>query len=223
MKILHVSDLHFQQRWLDWVASEASRFDLIVIAGDLLDTLSVAPQATQIEWIRGWLHALPTPTVVCSGNHDFDETDRCSWLAQVSAAHIYPDRHPLRTGLLTIEAVPYGRLPLRGGQNHLVVTHVPPAGAPTAFCQERVVDLGDRALERQLRQPALAPWIVLSGHVHEPLSWKAHRAGTWSFNPAIGRGVNFNLPNHIVLELGPDRATAEWRSGCGHYERIKLR
>lgn len=40
MKILHLADLHMNSNWLGWVTEEASRFDLVVLAGDMLDAFA---------------------------------------------------------------------------------------------------------------------------------------------------------------------------------------
>ena len=37
MRILVVSDLHYTLKQLDWVTAVAPDYDLVVIAGDLLD------------------------------------------------------------------------------------------------------------------------------------------------------------------------------------------
>ena len=41
MKGLLVSDIHYRLKQLDWLASVAADFDLVVIAGDHLDVASV--------------------------------------------------------------------------------------------------------------------------------------------------------------------------------------
>lgn len=38
MKILVVSDIHYNLQQLDWLASNASRYRLIIIAGDMMET-----------------------------------------------------------------------------------------------------------------------------------------------------------------------------------------
>ena len=47
MKWLVVSDLHYGLRQYDWVCEVAADFDLVVIAGDLLDLRSVVPIEAQ--------------------------------------------------------------------------------------------------------------------------------------------------------------------------------
>ena len=94
MRILHVADLHARRPWLDWISAHATEFDLLCIAGDLLDMFgperpkqSVSskpsdltrmlrpttrvPLHEQARILSIWLQELPTPTVVCTGNHDW--------------------------------------------------------------------------------------------------------------------------------------------------------
>ena len=48
MRILLVSDLHYTLKQLDWVASIAGEFDLLVVAGDHLDIASIVEPDAQI-------------------------------------------------------------------------------------------------------------------------------------------------------------------------------
>jgi len=80
MKILHVSDLHGWPVWLDWVETNAGRFDAVVIAGDFLNLLSGLDftgtytkdpdLAGQAKRCGEWLTSIITPTIICTGNHD---------------------------------------------------------------------------------------------------------------------------------------------------------
>lgn len=71
MKILHVADLHARQPWLYWVAAHAPEYDLLCIAGDLQNAFAAEGMVPQAKRLQEWLLALPAPTVVCSGNHDW--------------------------------------------------------------------------------------------------------------------------------------------------------
>jgi Icc-related predicted phosphoesterase len=54
---------------------EASRYDAIVIAGDLLDMFQDLPP--QIDFLRDWVAKMKvagTPLFLCDGNHDFNST-----------------------------------------------------------------------------------------------------------------------------------------------------
>src|SRR6185436_365618 len=74
IRILSVADLHYELRQLDWVAAVAAEFDLVVLAGDLLDIASIVEPDAQIAVVREYLRRLTATTtlVVCSGNHDLD-------------------------------------------------------------------------------------------------------------------------------------------------------
>jgi len=48
VQILLVADLHYTLRQLDWVASVAGDYDLLVVAGDLLDIASAVDPDAQI-------------------------------------------------------------------------------------------------------------------------------------------------------------------------------
>jgi len=75
MKILFVADLHQRQDWFEWVARQSTRYEMLAIAGDLQDAFSDTSMHDQARTISEWLCALRTPTVVCSGNHDYRHTD----------------------------------------------------------------------------------------------------------------------------------------------------
>ena len=74
VRVLLVSDLHYDLRKLDWVLAQAADVDLLVVAGDLLDIASGVPLDAQIVVVLEYLarFADRTTTVVCSGNHDLD-------------------------------------------------------------------------------------------------------------------------------------------------------
>ena len=78
VRVLLVSDLHYDLRKLDWllarVADPSVAIDVAVLAGDLLDIASSVPLDTQITVVLSYLERLAArvPTVVRSGNHDLD-------------------------------------------------------------------------------------------------------------------------------------------------------
>ncbi len=223
MKILHVTDLHFHTPWFYWVSLNAPDYDAVAISGDLLDIFNPRPLEDQIEWVSSWLRHAPVPFVICSGNHDLDEPPHCRWLSPLSIAReqLKTDRQMLRRGQWTIEAVPFGEVPLRGGENHVVITHLPPAGAPTAQARYEDVDCGDEHLARHLRMPTDKPWLILSGHIHLPQRWRARSGAMWSLNPGSSPDAHPQVPNHIALDLTAGEAA--WRDGWGNQSRVRLR
>jgi hypothetical protein len=73
VKLLLTSDFHFHKPWFDWLLDVADRYDLVCIAGDLLDMShpdGVVPQLIYVyEWMQ-MLIKLQIPIALCSGNHD---------------------------------------------------------------------------------------------------------------------------------------------------------
>jgi predicted MPP superfamily phosphohydrolase len=72
MKLLLTADLHYRIHWFRWLIKEASNFDLICIAGDLLDMFRSETRMEQAREIRALVKELAdiVPVAVCSGNHD---------------------------------------------------------------------------------------------------------------------------------------------------------
>ena len=59
MRILHLADLHLEPKWFDWVANRAAEYDLVVLAGDLLNMFSNVALSDQARACGNWLLALP--------------------------------------------------------------------------------------------------------------------------------------------------------------------
>src|SRR5438445_13091171 len=72
MQILLVSDLHYTLKQLDWVASVAADYELVVVAGDHLDIATIVEPDAQIAVVLEYLSRIATKATVvaCSGNHD---------------------------------------------------------------------------------------------------------------------------------------------------------
>ena len=91
MRILLVADLHYTLRQFDWLQQAAADFDIVVIAGDLLDITSTVELETQIVVVLKYLKRIRARTrlLVCSGNHDGDERNQAdewvaTWLARAA-------------------------------------------------------------------------------------------------------------------------------------------
>lgn len=74
-KLLHVTDLHFNRRWFNWVAGHAEDNDVIAYTGDFLDIFGAEFLGTQVRRINAWARALPRPLLWCPGNHDVENAD----------------------------------------------------------------------------------------------------------------------------------------------------
>lgn len=78
MRILAVADLHYSLPQLDWVLENAPDFDVVVLAGDLLELASLVDRRAQSVVVRKYFSRLRAVTrlVICSGNHDPDAPQR---------------------------------------------------------------------------------------------------------------------------------------------------
>lgn len=175
MKILHVADLHL--RWFDWVSAHATAYDLLVIAGDLQDAFSELSAQSQAAHCTKWLLQLPTPTIVCSGNHDVWGNPRsmaqpgfnAGWLQNLEGRGniIATDGQSVELRGLQISVVGWLHQPKWPRSTDIVVAHAPPAACYCASEPHGSRDLGDSDLRMEMRRHPTA-LLALCGHVHEP-------------------------------------------------------
>lgn len=232
MRILLVSDLHYTLRQLDFVVEAAPDFDVVVIAGDLLDISSPVEIDAQVVVVQRYLELLrdATTVVVGSGNHDLTGPDAngeqaALWMVDVRDAGIAADGASLLVGDTLVTVCPWWDGPIgkdaveaqfaadaaRRPARWVWVYHWPPLGSPT--CWTGTKHYGDPDLVAWIER--FGPDIVLAGHVHEPPfkpggSWHDRIGGTWVFNP--GRQIG-PLPTRIELDLAA--GTATWCSLAG--------
>lgn len=168
MKILLTADLHAKMPWYDWIAQRAAKFDLICIAGDLLDAFQPESLAAQMVAIARWCEALPTPLAISSGNHDGNDEPLSldGPLAELESSEDARERlGRFFTAKRWMDTLASDRVVTDGqnrllnvGKSQLVVTTIP-------------YDYGGRSAEvlweagARLRSQHRAPWIVLH---HEP-------------------------------------------------------
>ena len=71
MRILITADLHYREQWFR-LLSRAAEWDLVCIAGDLLDMFNEEPRIMQARTVSRWIRELAKVTriAICSGNHD---------------------------------------------------------------------------------------------------------------------------------------------------------
>ncbi len=224
VKILLLADLHSERAWYRWVLSEVVKYDLVCIAGDLIDMFKESGK--QVDFLREqWLPtfiASGKALALCSGNHDFSIAP---WLSMMNFRNVVADG---QTQLLT----------LAGGER-LVVTTCPYTWSFNEF-DEQMLDLWRTGA--RLRQQHDAPWLVLhheppeqfsparvinklgvwierfspdyvsSGHFHEStavLGRFCHRVqSSWCFNNGCMAGAL--IPNHTVLDTA--ERTAVWNA-----------
>lgn len=240
MKLLLVSDLHYTLRQWDWVSVAADRFDLVVVAGDLLDLASIVPLEAQIVVVRKYLARLASkcPLLVSSGNHDIlpsidgDERE-AAWLRKEPTAGLSVDGDSFARDDFLFSILPWSdgsktradveqqleeQAPLAQDKRWIWIYHPPPFGSPIAWNGRR--DHGDTSLPTWIKR--YRPFIVLGGHIHSaPFyadgSWIDSIEGTWVFNSGQQTG---GVPTFIIIDLEANQAT--WVSAA-EAERAELR
>jgi Icc-related predicted phosphoesterase len=235
MRVLLVSDLHYTLPQLDWVIDAASRFDLVVVAGDSLNIASPVPLDAQSVVVLRYLALLSAQTavVISSGNHDLTGPDQAGeqsalWLADARQVGVTTDGGSLLIGDTLVTVCPWWDGPV--GRDAVAaqlardsttrparwvwIYHWPPLGSPTCWTGRK--SYGDTELGGWIDE--FSPDFVLSGHVHQsPFtpegSWVDRIGDTWVLNAGhqIGR-----VPARIELDL--EVGTARWVSLMGEEE-----
>lgn len=229
MRILVVSDLHYDLKQFDWLKQRADAFDLIVVAGDMLELSSMVDRRAQIVVVRAYLEQLSalTRVVVCSGNHDLigpgaDGENTAEWMTSVGRLGILSDWASRVYDRLTITSCAWWDGPLtraelgqqladtaRGVEGDWVwIYHAPPDGSATAWGGQRF--FGDDALTEWIE--LYRPRMVISGHVHQaPFipqgAWVDRVGETLVFNTGRQPGPE---PAHIAFDL--EDGLAHWVS-----------
>ncbi|MFV1994577.1 MAG: metallophosphoesterase [Verrucomicrobiales bacterium] len=236
MKILLVADLHYTLKQWDWVNHVSERFDLVVVAGDLLDIVSPVDLEVQILVVRKYLKRI-APRVrllVSSGNHDGDARNDAgesvaAWIPETGSGDgdILVDGDSFEENDLFFTICPWWDGPetkaevaelfardvtRAEGKSWIWVYHAPPADSPVSWTGKKFY--GDSALCGWIGQ--YRPAMVLSGHVHHaPFanegSWVDRIDATLVFN--MGRQIG-PVPAHIVLDT--DAGSARWYSLAGN-------
>lgn len=233
MKCLVVADIHYSLKQYDWLLAVADGFDLVVVAGDLLEISSSVDRRAQVVVVRTYLEQLASKTTVavCSGNHDLDTVDAdgeqvADWMRDLDDLHVASDRSLIRLGDTLVSICPWWDGPsardaigrqlasaaLEPHRRWIWVYHAPPSDSPVSWGGKR--SFGDPELMRWIG--AFQPDIVVSGHVHNsPFisggSWADRIGKTWVFNTGQQIGP---VPAHIVFDL--DNDTALWFSIYGN-------
>ena len=94
MKLLLTADLHCRTHWFRWLIEQAPSYDLVCIAGDLLDMFNSETRTEQAREITRLIRELAdiVPVALCSGNHDnagrlvsHDRTSAYEWFVDLGA------------------------------------------------------------------------------------------------------------------------------------------
>lgn len=194
MKILLTADLHGVVPWFRWIADHAHDYDLVCVAGDLLDAFRPSGLAAQALALDEWCRNFPVPLALCSGNHDSNNDG--FWSAYQGAVsgesvellqRLWPAPRWM-DGLARPGLVTDGRTQiLYTAKGPVVVTTIPfDATGTGAF----------KGLWRQgaaLRLQHRAPWFVLH---HDPPAGTAV-GGSCGSTP-LAWSIRLNRPDFVV-------------------------
>jgi Icc-related predicted phosphoesterase len=229
MRLLFVADLHYALKQFDWLTANASKYDLLIIGGDLLELGSALDIDVQIVVMEKYLHRLRqlVPLVVCSGNHDGDRRNEANesvahWLTEAKAPQLFVDGDSvvLDDTLITVCAWwdgPVSRAQLEAQfaldaakrkSKWIWIHHAPPDRTSVSWTGRKFG--GDEFLVEWISR--YQPDMVLSGHIHNaPFydggSWIDRLGKTWIFNP--GRQIG---PCPTCLSIDLDKMAASWVS-----------
>lgn len=229
MKILVVADLHYALPQFDWLVQAAVGYDLVILAGDMLDTSSSVDPGTQTVVVLKYLKRLAdiAPLIVCSGNHDLDAVNvlgekEAGWLERARRHDVRTDGETIEAGGVLISICAWwdgpkardaiGAQLARDAEKHadhwFWVYHAPPPDSPVSWSGQR--HFGDSALAGWIGQ--YAPDCVFSGHVHEaPFtrsgSWVDKIGPSWVFNAGRQYGP---MPTSISIDT--EQGVAAWFS-----------
>ena len=229
MRILAVADLHYALRQFDWLGERLDDFDLLVLAGDLLDLGSAVDLDVQEVVIQKYLRRYASRRMLLSssGNHDIQEMladgERAArWMETLAGPNLKPDYQSYERDGILFSVCPWWDGPdTRAKAEQLLSTdaakpkqtwiwlhHNPPLGTPIAWTGSE--DGGDAVALEWIRR--YQPDFVFSGHIHNA---PFYAEGSW--HTRIGKSLVFNAgkqpgrePAHIVLDL--DKRQARWVS-----------
>ena len=245
MKILITADLHHREQWFR-LLSRAAEWDLVCIAGDLLDMFNAEARIMQARTVSRWIRELAkvTRVALCSGNHDnagrqisADRAPVYEWLYELGKdSRIITDGSTEVLDDLILTTVPYhcsreqksvwldrgASIRLQRRLPWLVLHHIPPIAYPGSTREET------EAAELLL---AYRPDYFVSGHSHQfpyfpGSSWRQIVNGVNVLVP--GQLLSAPFPNQIVLnteskEAAWETSSREWIPEDGLYDHLVLK
>jgi Calcineurin-like phosphoesterase len=246
MKLLITADLHFCLHWFRWLIEQAPDFDLICIAGDLLDMFKSETRTEQARQITRLIRELAdiVPVAVCSGNHDnagrLASHDRASvyeWFIDLGTQRrIITDGSTRKLEDVIVTTVPYhcsrqeksiwldrgSTIHKQTGIPWIVLHHVPPKNGSGVSGEE---------LEASELLAAYRPDYFVSGHDHmfpyaSGQSWNQKLGASRLLVP--GQLLRAPFPNYIKLEtdsgeLSWHTASDTWIPEDGLYDHLVLK
>jgi Calcineurin-like phosphoesterase len=199
VKLLLTADLHFHVPWFEWVREVATEYDLVAIAGDLLDLENAQGMARQLVYLYEWTQYFvkrPVGLAMCTGNHDLPPgapivypgvplaSNKLAVLRQFASAQ--PWLQALKLNHLMAVDGDEKLFRFRSGEN-LAVTCCP-------YRADGYV---------KTIQPPTRPWLVLH---HEPPA-NSLIATPKTGNPAFAQAINqskptWSLSGHVHFTAG---------------------
>lgn len=229
MRILAVADLHYALRQFDWVGAQLEHFDLLIMAGDLLDLGSSVDLDVQEVVVEKYLRRFASrrTLLASSGNHDIndmrpDGERTAQWMESLQSSTLKPDYDFLANENILITVCPWWDGPDTRAKTEariiadaakpkdiwIWIHHNPPLGTPVAWTGKE--DGGDAVVLEWIGK--FQPDFVFSGHIHNA---PFYAAGSW--HSRVGKSLIFNPgkqpggePTRIVLDLKSRRA--DWIS-----------
>jgi predicted MPP superfamily phosphohydrolase len=246
MKLLITADVHFRLHWFRWLIEQAPNFDLVCIAGDLLDMFKFETRMEQSRDIAKLVRELAdrVPVAICSGNHDnagrlvsHDRASRYEWLIDLGTnRNIITDGATRKLENLIVTTIPYhcsrqeksiwldrgSTIRRQTGIPWIVLHHVP---AKTGW------GVSGEELEAAELLAAYRPDYFVSRHNHafpytNGQSWNQKLGESRLLVP--GQLLRAPLPNYIKLdtesgELSWHTASETWIPEDGLYDHLVLK
>ena len=224
MRLLHVSDLHFNRIWFRWLTQRAKEVDAVCLSGDWIHRAQPLPLSVRNQacWCQDWLAAYPGLLFGCTGNHDWwrmktpphsdarggkperrDLNAEGGWLYKARRPGILLDEAGAIGGLSFYAQSWGGALDIYPSGPTVILANEPPHGHPVAQGEGR--DSGDVDLMELAGRLPIGS-LVLSGHIHQPRRWCSRCGDAWCFNPGVDRAAS--EPNHIMIDTERQEARA---------------
>jgi Icc-related predicted phosphoesterase len=246
MKLLLTADLHFRIDWFRWLIEQGPRYDLVCIAGDLLDMFEVESTKEQAREVGRLIRELAdiVPVAVCSGNHDnagrlvsHDRASLYEWFIDLGAhSKITTDGSTQKLEKLIVTTIPYhcskeqksiwldrgSTIRRQTGKPWIVLHHVPP--------KTTLSGSGEESEAAELLAPYRPDYFV-SGHDHafpytSGQSWNQRLGEARLLVP--GQLLRAPFPNYVNLdtESGENswHTTSEaWIQANGLHDHLLLK
>ncbi|QCT95030.1 metallophosphoesterase [Caminibacter mediatlanticus TB-2] len=187
MELVHLTDLHFNIKWFEWLKKNEKNYDIFCITGDFLDETKDNIKY-QKDYIRKFIKDFSSLLFVCSGNHD----DDIEWL------YFEKDNYYFDNCKKEINGIKIGSFPYLGGNIYdfydcdILLTHIPPKNTKTSIDKNTLKDYGDFEIYYAIKN-GFSPKFILSGHIHNPLKTKDKLNSTIIYNPGLNKHIIKNI------------------------------